>query len=140
MRRVVVDASVAVKWFVPEIHSDTAMRLLDGEFIISAPDLIGPEFGNTIWKKVRRKELTAAEGAEIVDGFPRIGVEVLPSAGLLRSAFELAVALDRTVYDCVYLALAVAQDAVLVSADTRFRASVAGTALAEHVSWVADDW
>lgn len=48
MKKFVVDASVAIKWFVPEIHSDAAARLLDPEIYISAPDLIAPEFGNTI--------------------------------------------------------------------------------------------
>ena len=140
MKKFVVDASVAVKWFVSEIHSDVALRLLEPDLIISAPDLIGPELANTIWKKVRRQELTRAEATEILNAFENIGVEIYPSAVLLSSAFELAVALDRTVYDSLYLALAVAQDGVLVTADQRFYAYVADTALTKHIRWIEDDW
>ena len=48
MKKVVIDASVAVKWFVPEIHSAAAARLLEPEIVLCAPDLIGPEFGNVL--------------------------------------------------------------------------------------------
>lgn len=140
MKKRVVDASVAVKWFVAEIHSDAALRLLEPDVVVSAPDLIGPEFGNTIWKKVRRQELTTAEAAEVLNAFEKIGVEIYPSNVLVSAAFELAIALDRTVHDCLYLALAVAQDAVLVTADRRFHAAVSASGLARHVGWIATDF
>lgn len=140
MKRLVVDASVTIKWFVPEVHSAAAGRLLDPLFIISAPDLIGPEFGNTVWKKVRRREITAEEAAEILTVFPSVGVEIYPSGALLVSAFHLAVALDRTVYDSLYLALAVAQDCALITADRRFHASVIESPLATHIRWIEDEW
>ena len=50
MSRVVVDASVAVKWFLPEIHSGAALRYLDDDCERLAPDLLYVEFGNVIWK------------------------------------------------------------------------------------------
>jgi len=140
MKRLVVDASVAVKWFVPEIHSTAAARLLEPEHLLSAPDLIGPELGNTIWKKVRRQELTSREAAQILNAFPSVGVEIYPSSALLVSAFELAVALDRTVYDSLYLALAVAQDRALVTADQRFYGSVIESTFASHIRWIDDEW
>lgn len=140
MKRVVVDASVAVKWFVPEVHSAAAARLLEPDFILSAPDLIGPEFGNTVWKKVRGQEITREEATEILTAFPAMGVELYPSSVLLISAVELAVALDRTVYDSLYLALAVAQDSALITADQRFHVAVMESPLASHIRWVEDDW
>lgn len=74
---------------------------------------------------------------EILDAFPRLDVEIYPSDALLSAAFELAVALDRTVYDSLYLALAVARNAVLITADTRFHASVAASPFADHIQWIA---
>ena len=136
MKKAVVDASVAIKWFVPEIHSAAAVRLLDGDFMLAAPDLIGPELGNTIWKKVRRRELTPDEASEIVGAFPKIGVEIHPSGVLLPSALDLAVALDRTVYDCLYLALAVAQDCPLITADRKFHDAIAAGPLARNLQWI----
>ena len=58
MKKVVVDASVAAKWFLPEIHSPAAERLLDPSIVLCAPDLIVPELGNIVWKKLRRNEIT----------------------------------------------------------------------------------
>lgn len=136
MRRLVVDASVAVKWFVPEVHSDAAAQLLEPGLHLSAPDLIGPEFANTLWKKVRRGELTIANAAEIVKAFPAMDVEIHASRALLPAAFDLARVLDRTVYDCLYLALAIAQNAALVTADAKFHASAVQSPFASHIRWI----
>ena len=59
---VVVDASVAIKWFVPEPLSNEAERLLGGSDTLFAPDLLLIEFGNIIWKKVRLGELARDDG------------------------------------------------------------------------------
>ena len=56
----VIDASVAVKWFVPEVHSEHALRLLRKKFALLAPELIQAEFGNILWKKCRAGELDGA--------------------------------------------------------------------------------
>ena len=49
---VVVDASVAVKWFVPENHTAEALCLLDARFRRHIPVLLQTEVGQTIWKKI----------------------------------------------------------------------------------------
>src|ERR1041385_4514812 len=139
MKKVVVDASVAVKWFVPEIHSAAAARLLDAELALCAPDLIGPEFGNMLWKKVRRGEISRKEADEIMIAFTTLPFEIRPSAVLLTSAFELAIELNRTVYDSLYLALAMAEDCVLVTADAKLHATLVASSLAAHVQWVEDE-
>ena len=139
MKKVVVDASVAVKWFVPEIHSAAAVRMLDPEIALYAPDLIGPEFGNILWKKVRRKEIGREEADEIMNAFAKLPFEIRPSALLLPAAFELAIELDRTVYDSLYLALAVAEEYVLITADSKFHAALAASPLAGHVRRLEDE-
>ena len=138
MKKVVVDASVAVKWFVPEIHSAAAARVLDPEIALYAPDLIGPEFGNILWKKVRRDEIERTEADEIMNAFAKLPFEIRSSSLLLSAAFELAVTLNRTVYDSLYLALAVAEECVLVTADAKFHATIVMTPLAAHVQWVEE--
>jgi predicted nucleic acid-binding protein len=139
MKRVVVDASVAAKWFVPEIHSAAAERLLDPDIILYAPDLVTAEFGNIVWKKVRRSEITREEGDEILRAFAAVPLEIRPSSVLLAAAFELACELDRSLYDSLYLALAVAEDCVLVTADAKFLAVVAASALESHIEWVEEE-
>jgi predicted nucleic acid-binding protein len=56
----VIDASVAIKWFAPELLSAEAERLLDVDDALFAPDLLLVERGNIIWKKVRLGELVPA--------------------------------------------------------------------------------
>ena len=138
MKRVVVDASVVLKWFIPEIHSEAAVRLLDPAFVLLAPDLIGPEFGNILWKKVRRAEVTPGEADEILRAFGALPLDVRPSAVLLAAAFDIAVELDRSVYDSLYLALAVAEECVLVTADRKFHSAVHGSPLGDHIQWVEE--
>ncbi len=135
----VVDASVAAKWFIPEVHSDSAAHLLDSELVLLAPDLIGAEFGNILWKKVRRREITKEEAVAILKAFASLPLDIHPSAALLAAAFEIAVSLDRTVYDSLYLALAEAENCVLVTADARFHDAVRRSALADHIEWVESD-
>src|SRR5207302_11151721 len=95
--RFVVDASVAIKWFVPEVHAASASRLLDPANALHAPDLIFPEVGNILWKKVRRGELTEDEGREVLQGLAVVPMAVHPSPPLLSAAFEIAVRTGRTV-------------------------------------------
>lgn len=139
MIKIVVDASVAIKWYVPEIHSAAAVLLLEGDFILCAPDLIGPELANVVWKKVRRTEISREEGNEILAAFDRLPLELAPTRPLLAAAFEAAVTLDRAVCDCLYLALAVAQNCPLFTADRKFHSAVlTSPALAAHIRWIED--
>jgi predicted nucleic acid-binding protein len=119
--RIVIDGSVAAKWYFPESGHEAADRLLaarfSGEHELLAPDLIVPEFVNVLWKHVRRRECSD-EAAEEILGFWEIDCPMLVASTYLASrAFELASALDHSVYDCLYLALALGVEGRLVTAD-----------------------
>jgi predicted nucleic acid-binding protein len=61
----VVDASIAIKLYIPEIHSSQAVQFFTDAHELVAPDLMLSEFGNIIWKKVALLgELTQEEGRE----------------------------------------------------------------------------
>ena len=133
----VVDASVVVKWFVPEIHSDAAQRLLALSHEYLAPDLLFAETTNTIWKKIRRGELNLQEGRRLVGDIGRIAVETMSCRALAEDAHALANATGRTVYDALYIALAVRLDTCLITADDRLAAALSTvTELARHVQLV----
>ena len=137
MSAFVVDASVVVKWFVPEIHSDAARRLLTLSHVYFAPDLLFAETANTIWKKIRRGELTAEHGRRLVDDIGRVALETVPCRVLAVDAHELANATDRTVHDSLYLALAIRLKTRMLTADQRLAA--AATALpmtATHIQLI----
>ena len=59
MNHLVIDASVAVKWFVPEIYSDVASTLLDSKHHLIAPDLLFIEIGSVVWSRTRFDKMTA---------------------------------------------------------------------------------
>lgn len=116
---VVVDASVAVKWVIPEVLSDRADALRGRADRLLAPDLLLTEAANALWKKLLRREITAREATRALDLLMASGLDLRPSAPLLGRALVLARRLRHPVYDCVYVALAQAEGATLVTADQR---------------------
>ncbi len=141
MTEYVVDASVAVKWYVPEVHDQAAARLLSGatrDVIFHVPDLFFPEFGNIVWKKVRSAELDSDVAAEIVDAMLQVPKTVHSTEALLPSALAIALDARRTVYDSVYLALAAFLDCELVTADGRLHSALAHTRWAPSLRWIGD--
>ena len=137
MSAFVVDASVVVKWFVPEIHTDAARHLLTLPHEYFAPDLLFAETANTIWKKIRRGELTAEQGRQLVEDIGRIAVETVPCRVLAVDAHELADATGRTVYDSLYVALAIRLRTRMLTADERLTAAVTAFPMtAAHIQLV----
>jgi predicted nucleic acid-binding protein len=132
----VVDANVVAKWFVPERLSEEAVRLLDDRHELASPDLLWPELGNVLWKKARAGELTEQETARIIRALDQFPVTVFPSRLVLEGALEIALVTGRSVYDSVYVALAVALECRLVTADERLVNAFAVGPLAPHVLWV----
>lgn len=120
----VVDASVAVKWFLPEPGSEQALKLLGAGQALIAPDLIRTDVPAAITRKVRMNGLDAADAKECVrlwlDALKDGVVQVNSSLEDLREGANLALQLHHNIYDCVYLALARRISARLVTADGKF--------------------
>lgn len=115
----VVDASITIKWVIPEILSDAAHRLRDGEDELLAPDLLLVEVANALWKKTTARELSPREADTALDLVGHSGIDLHPTPPLLPRAMEVARRLAHPVYDCVYLALAERERVPLVTADQR---------------------
>ena len=140
MTAYVLDASVAAKWFLPpaqETLAADALRLLhgyaEGRLRLVVPDLFWPEFGNILWKAVRQRRISPVSAEEAIEALAERRIPTVPSSSLLKDAFTIAAVFDRTVYDAIYVALAVASGAPLVTADERL-----ANALAAHfpVRWL----
>ena len=129
----VVDASVACKWFIAEVDSDVAETVLASGETLLAPDLILPESCNIAWRKLRRREITDAQATQMVAGLPELLDELVPSLQLARRAFEIAKALDHPASDCFYLALAEVRGTNVVTSDRQLASRLATTPWARLV-------
>lgn len=138
MTQFVVDANVGIKWVVPEIHSEAALRLRNIDYHLLVPDFFFPEIGNILWKRVRRGETTLEYAQEDLAALMGLGLEIHQSLPLMPQALEIAVRIEQAVYDCVYLALAVTQGCQMVTADERFFNALQSDSLASHLCWVED--
>ncbi len=125
--RLVVDASVAVKWLIVEEGSDTAHRLLAGGDDLHAPRLMASEVANTLWRKARLGEIERGRAGALAAAAPVMPVHWSADETVCAEAVRLALGLDRPVYDCVYLALAYRIGAQVVTADARFANALAPT-------------
>ncbi len=138
VHRVVVDASVAVKWFVPEIHAGAARRLLREGNVLLAPDLIWSEVANALWRKWRDTELAAEDVEGILNDFRRYPLRICSGELLYDVAWPVARASGRTFYDSLYLALAMSNGCPLVTADSRFYNAIKETPWGQSCLWVED--
>ena len=132
MSPVVVDASVAAKWFLPERGEalvDQALALLDAyvkeEVRFVVPDLFYVETASALWKAVRLGRVLRAFGDQAIVLLTQRMFQTVPSLKLLDKAFQIATDRGRTVDDCLYVALAVQADAQLITADERLANSLA---------------
>ena len=131
---------MVAKWFIPERLSDEAARFLDDEHELASPDLMWAEIGDVLWKKSRAGELAGQEAVRIIRALDSFPVTAFATRLVLEGALEIALSTGCTVYDGVYLALAVALDCRLVTADDRFAHALADGPLGRHVLWVGDAW
>jgi predicted nucleic acid-binding protein len=118
----VVDASIAAKWAFHEHDSDRAIALVADVETLAAPSLILAEVSNVGGKLVRRGTWEAAdvhEGVSIVLGMLNF---MAPLEELWEDALRLSIQADHPIYDCFYVALALRENAQLVTADRRMAA------------------
>lgn len=118
--RIVIDASVALKWVIPEDGSEVAIGLKSHELI--APNLWLAEAANGLWRLVLRGELDPLEGRAALTELESSPVASLGFDKDLQSALQLATKLAHPIYDCLYLALALRENTHVVTADRRFAA------------------
>jgi len=138
LKTYVIDASVAIKWYIPEPLSDASVYYLElyrqEKARLLAPDFIIAEMGNVLWKKVRQDELITKDARQVSNilsnYFP---IKLIPSSELMPAALEIALTASLTVYDSLYLALAVSVEAPLVTADQEIKKLTANFPFSKQV-------
>jgi predicted nucleic acid-binding protein len=121
--RYVLDASVALKWVLPEKDSPKAVRLRNDfrkqihEFI--APDTFPAEVAHALTRAERKKILKPPQGTTRFLALMRLPPDLHPYLSLLPRAFSISSDLRVGVYDCLYVALAEQEGCELVTADDK---------------------
>ncbi len=133
MSDLVIDASVAVKWFVSEEASDKADEVSSSNHTLLAPRLIMIEVANAFARKAIQKLITPLEAAEYVRTLPRFLAGLLDVDDLIEPALQNACNHGHPIYDFIYLEAARRRDTKMLTADQKFIAKVKGTNLAKLV-------
>ncbi len=114
---VVVDAAVLVDSLVEGAHARSVDLRLQGETAMWAPHLVDAEVGHALRAGVRRGELTRVAAGRALDDLAVLRLERAPHVALLEAAWSLRD--NLSFYDALYVALAAALDAPLVTLDAR---------------------
>ena len=127
--RLVIDSSVVVKWYVAEHDSAEAAVMfsmwMNDDIELFAPDLLPIEVGNILWKKQRIGAMTSIRAEQTTATVTALSIPWSDSHELLPQAISIAIKHDRTVYDSIYLALAIQLGCPFVTADDRLANAVA---------------
>ncbi len=134
----IVDASVTAKWFVEEEHSEAALSVLDDKNQLHAPDFLLLEIDSIICKWICRNAVNPAEGTEVRSAFRRFPIQFHPFILSLDTAFAIANQTGQSIYDCLYIALAILIKGRMVTADRELYEAVKNGPFTKNVVWVED--
>ncbi|MEI7635848.1 MAG: type II toxin-antitoxin system VapC family toxin [Syntrophus sp. (in: bacteria)] len=141
MNRVVLDASVILKWYLPdELYGKNALDLLEkftiGTLDVAAPTLLEYELVNALMFAGKRGRLGAGAVMTALEGFKCLGIPLLGPAGHYDRIIYYCHTYARSAYDGSYLALAERESRELVTADERLFNGV--KAELPWVRWIGD--
>jgi len=119
---VVVDASVAAMWFLPERHSHNALLLLGPEYDLAAPDLIRAEITSALLRAARLELIGVEHARRSLEEMSRAPVRLSPAVEHVDAAFRLAQRHGGSLYDAIYIALAQSLEAPVVTNDAELAA------------------
>jgi predicted nucleic acid-binding protein len=139
----IIDTSVALKWYIPEAGSAEARRYMGPGIDRHAPDLLPLEGAHALLKRTRSADPAlrlSIEDALIVAEALRdhAPIRYHPCGLLLGLSLTLALEIGASVYDGLFLALAIRQDGLVVTADGRFRDKILNSPHAARVRWFMD--
>jgi predicted nucleic acid-binding protein len=119
----VLDCSVAAKWVLPEPDREPALALFEryasGDVLLIAPDLLLTEFASLISKRARRKQISAAQARGAFALMSKCAPQLVETRPLLQRALNLSLERQLSLWDCVYLALALERSCAMLTADLR---------------------
>ena len=138
MSVLIVDASIAAKWFIEEEDSEAALSVLDKTNRLHAPDFLLVEMDSIICKWIRRGIVSLLEGNNLRYALRQYPIQHHQLISFLDSTFAIANRTGQSIYDCLYVALAVLIDGRMVTADRKLYDALKNSPFKKHVVWVRD--
>lgn len=139
-RELVLDTSVAVKFYLPEEGREEALALLaavgEGEAKLLAPSTVQPELFNALWQQHRRGKLSREEVGEHWGDFSVTSIDLYAPEDLMPRAAQMALETGVIIYDALFLALAEDAETVMVTADDRLLKALEGAAYADLAQYL----
>jgi predicted nucleic acid-binding protein len=138
----VIDTSVAVKWYIPEAFSAEAKRYLGKGLDRHAPGYLLAESASVVLKRVRTRDpalrLTRDEARIVLAALQTAPIQFHEFRPLIELSFALAEEIGSSLYDGLFLALALQLGGQLVTADEKLFKKIRASQYADHVRWVED--
>jgi predicted nucleic acid-binding protein len=134
----IVDASVAVKWFVVESHSEQADELSLGRYRLYAPRIIVTEVANALSRKTMAGLMSVDEACHYLPSLRSFFDSIVEIDDMIEPALINACELRHPIYDLIYLETARRMNDQMITADRRFTSKLAGSDLARHVTLLSD--
>ncbi len=115
-----MDASVAVKWYLPERLHEKAIMLRDlhvrGSISLAAPTLLYYEVANAL-RYHRIFKLSPDDVANAVKALKALHIARMPAESVWDIASRISCELDISMYDAVYISMAASRQAPFITTD-----------------------
>lgn len=138
MKPLVVDASVVVKWYFTEAHSDLALKLVGYPGGIVVPESLETQVATLLWRRVRSNEVRKEDAHRVLSNLRRLPLVRVPSQVLAPAALEIASVTTRSFSESLYFALAIKESTALVTADRWWFGLLQTGPMKPHVRWIGD--
>ncbi len=133
---------MALKVYLEEDLAEVAQRVLDagrdGDAELTAPTLILLEFRHALTRRVRREEIAASDAQEMWESFGDWPLDYYEIGPLVPRAAEISEESGCTIYDAIFIALAEAEELVVLTADGKLIKALDGTGFASLL-WSLDE-
>jgi len=136
LNRFVVEAPVAVKWFVPEPRYENAVRLFEGPNELLVTDIFFSEFADILRRKVGFGEITGEEALKIYSALSAVPLTVNPAEPVMEAAMEIATSMGQPIEVGLNLSLAIQQDCRLVTARRNLYDGLMATPFSRYLKWI----
>ncbi len=123
---IILDASIIAKYLLPQENLDAVIKALPPDYDFCAPSIACYEIPSLLTKHMRRGNLSKKTAKDAyqkwLDGITEEWIYIYEIEDYMQMAMDLSYNLKHHLYDCCYLALAIVNNAPLITSDKKLHA------------------